>query len=219
MVSLNPRRVRLLPKAKQLEGSRRAYLEQQPPPDLLEGYSVEHHPQHNQALEEAFLEEQLLRIKHSQQEVFLEELRIIQLPQPKEEDFLEEELNNKSQQEDFLEANSKLQHQLKEEDYLVKMRLQPRVVEAFLDRMQLQLRVEDYLGELNNKSQQEVVFLDSLNNCKIKEALILQEFLSSLTKTWEDTLINSSNSHKHSNNSRVQSLKIITISKVLGPLK
>ena len=61
-------------------------------------------------------------------------------------------------QEDFLEANSKQQLLLKEEDFLVKIRLQPLVVEAFLDRMQLQLRVVDYLDRIINNSQQEVVF-------------------------------------------------------------
>ena len=127
------------------------------------------------------------------------EVRIILQLQPKGEDFLEE-LNNKSQ-EDFLEASSRLQHLLKEEDFLVKIRLQPLVGEAFLDRMQLQLRVVDYLDRIINNSQQEVVFLANLNNSKIKEALDV-EFLS-LTKILEAFPINSSNSHKHSNNSIV----------------
>ena len=193
---LIPRRVPLLPKAKQPEGNKRAYLEEQRTPFKAEGYLVEEHPQHNQALEEVYLERQH-RIKPRQQEVFLEVRIILQL-QPKGEDFLEE-LNNKSQ-EDFLEASSRLQLLLKE-DFLVKIRLQPLVEEAFLDRMQLQLRVVDYLDRIINNSQQEVVFLANLNNSKIKEALDV-EFLS-LTKILEAFPINSSNSHKHSNNSIV----------------
>ena len=194
---LIPRKVPLLPKGKQPEGNKRAYLEEQRSPFKAEGYLVEEHPQHNQALEEVYLERHH-RIKPRQQEVFLEVRIILQL-QPKEEDFLEE-LNNKSQ-EDFLEASSRLQHLLKEEDFLVKIRLQPLVGEAFLDRMQLQLRVVDYLDRIINNSQQEVVFLANLNNSKIKEALDV-EFLS-LTKMLEAFPINSSNSHKHSNSSIV----------------
>jgi hypothetical protein len=191
---LIPKRVPLLLKGKQLESNKKAYLEEQRPLLKVEGYLEEEHLQHNQALEGAYLEHQH-RIKPKQLDVF-SEVRIILQLQPKGEDFLEE-ANNKSQA-DFLEGNSRLQHLLKEEDFLVKIRLQPLVVEVFLDKIQLQPRVVDSLDRIINNSLQEVVFLANLNNSKIKEALDV-EFLSR-TKILDAFPINS---HKPSNSSRV----------------
>ena len=224
---LIPKRVPLLLKGKQLESNKKAYLEEQRPLLKVEGYLEEEHLQHNQALEGAYLEHQH-RIKPKQLDVFSEVRIILQLQPKGEDFLEEantgilavsipasghiqsaerpsspQELSKPiiatiTSQADFLEGNSRLQHLLKEEDFLVKIRLQPLVVEVFLDKIQLQPRVVDSLDRIINNSLQEVVFLANLNNSKIKEALDV-EFLSR-TKILDAFPINS---HKPSNSSRV----------------
>ena len=156
-----------------MEGSRKAYLE---------GQQLILLPQ----VEEAYLDKQHNQVREQGRLVVYLGNRITLRLQHRAEAFLEE-LSSRNQQEDFLEANSKPQLQLREEDYLAKIQRQHRVegylvrilpphkAEAFSDRTQHQPKEVDYLVKIINKSQQEPedYLANHSNNNKIKAHLVV----------------------------------------------